>query len=174
MTDMIFLKILDMSLNGCIAVAFVLIARLFLKKSPKIYSYVIWLIVLFRLVCPFSIESQTGIAPSVNEPVTTERYTVVRSAVRSGLAGGAGQYTAARDAVKTISWVTVGKYVWLVGLAALLIYGLISMMRLRKELKNAVMIEDEVYSANIEEPFVMGVVRPKIYMPNKLDVRERK
>ena len=55
--DALFLQVLNMSLTAGYAVLFVLVARLFLKKAPKIFSYALWSVVLFRLICPFSFES---------------------------------------------------------------------------------------------------------------------
>ncbi len=64
----LFSKVLNMSITASYVILFVLIARLFLKKAPKIFSYTLWAVVLFRLLCPFSFSSAfsflKAIAPS--------------------------------------------------------------------------------------------------------------
>lgn len=50
-------KILNMSLTASIVIVLVLLARLSLRKSPKVFSYALWAVVLFRLLCPVSFSS---------------------------------------------------------------------------------------------------------------------
>ena len=65
----VFAKILNMSLTGSIVIAVVLLTRLFLKRAPKIYSYALWAVVLFRLLCPLSITAGLSVLKPI--PVTT-------------------------------------------------------------------------------------------------------
>ena len=65
----VFAKILNMSITGSIVIAVVLLARLFLKRAPKIYSYALWAVVLFRLLCPLSITAGLSVLKPI--PVTT-------------------------------------------------------------------------------------------------------
>ena len=57
MIDKVFFQILNMSFASSFAIIFVLFARLILKKVPKVFSYALWSVVLFRLICPVSFES---------------------------------------------------------------------------------------------------------------------
>lgn len=59
--EMLFLKILNMSLTASYVIIAVLLIRLLLKRAPKKYSYLLWAIVLFRLVCPVSISSELSL-----------------------------------------------------------------------------------------------------------------
>lgn len=52
-----FIGILNMSLTGGIIILAVLVLRLFLKKAPKVISYCLWAVVLFRLFCPVSFQA---------------------------------------------------------------------------------------------------------------------
>ncbi|MEG0597372.1 MAG: M56 family metallopeptidase, partial [Oscillospiraceae bacterium] len=63
MLETVFLQVLNMSVTGGMVILFVLIARLLLKKAPKIFSYALWSVVLFRLCCPFSFESAMSLLP---------------------------------------------------------------------------------------------------------------
>ncbi len=53
----LFLRVLNMAMTAGYCVLVILLFRLFLRKFPKIYSYVLWSVVCFRLVCPVSLQS---------------------------------------------------------------------------------------------------------------------
>ena len=57
----IFSRVLHMSLTGSYIILFVLLMRLALRKAPKVFSYVLWAAVLFRLLCPVSISSALSV-----------------------------------------------------------------------------------------------------------------
>ena len=57
LADRVFLQILNMSITAGIIILVVLLVRVLLKKAPKIFSYALWGIVLFRLLCPISFSS---------------------------------------------------------------------------------------------------------------------
>ncbi len=56
--EKLFLEILNMSITASYAILIVVLVRLLLKGSPKIFSYAIWSVVFIRLVSPFTIEAQ--------------------------------------------------------------------------------------------------------------------
>ena len=62
--------LLNMSLTGSLAILAVLLLRLALKGLPKIYSYALWTVVLFRLLCPVSVESHFSLLGALDVPVT--------------------------------------------------------------------------------------------------------
>lgn len=65
MLDQIFMSVIDMSKTASIVILFVLAARVFLKKFPKSISYFLWIVVLFRLLCPFTFESIISFIPAM-------------------------------------------------------------------------------------------------------------
>ena len=67
----IFERVLNMSLTGSIVIAVVLLARLLLRRAPKIYSYMLWAVVLFRLLCPISLSAGLSVLKPL--PVTTSQ-----------------------------------------------------------------------------------------------------
>ena len=69
MIDKVFFQILNMSFASSFAIIFVLFARLILKKVPKVFSYTLWSVVLFRLICPVSFESTFSLLPINVAPV---------------------------------------------------------------------------------------------------------
>jgi beta-lactamase regulating signal transducer with metallopeptidase domain len=53
----LFVTNVNMSITASYVAIGVILVRLLLKRVPKVFSYVLWLPVLFRLVCPFSFDS---------------------------------------------------------------------------------------------------------------------
>ena len=197
MRDLIFLKILDMSRAACLVIAVIFLARLCLKRAPKMISYLLWVVVLVRLLCPVSIESAVSILPEMesvsqdytlaDEPITVvgaseAAYRAVGDALNGGLDvqhirtternenGNVAYATATRREV----WLLFGKYVWLAGMVFMLVRAGIQTFRLRRRLVGAVPIEKGVFLADhMESPFVMGLLRPRIYLPSALNEDER-
>lgn len=74
----IFPGILNMSLTAAVIIIFVLLARVLLKKAPKIYSYALWSVVLFRLLCPLSVAAPVSILGILDAPVESrENFNMV-------------------------------------------------------------------------------------------------
>ena len=197
----IFLEILNMSLTASIVILFVLLARLFLKKTPKIFSYVLWAVVLFRLICPVSVSAgvsvlglfespaaeRNGITstveyvpsdiahteyPEIHLPTLGSNSVIadVNEAINENLPQGREQL-AADPLEATISFAT---YIWLAGMVVMLIYSFVSYGRLKRRLVGAVPFRENIYLADhIASPFVMGLIRPRIYLLSSLGEKEQ-
>jgi len=182
--DAIFLQVLNMSLTASYVILFVLAARLFLKKAPKIFSYALWSVVLFRLICPFSFESLFSLLPINANPIPGDIMYAEVPQINTGINlvdNAANPILSTQTAMQGASvnpmqiWVFAGRMIWLAGIAILLIYSVVSLLRLRSDLVGAVKWRDNIYLADhIASPFVMGVIRPKIYLPSALLEREQK
>ena len=197
MLDTIFLQIFDMTKVASLVILIVLLVRLCLKRAPKVISYALWAVVLFRLLCPVSIEAPISLIPQteptiqsydlLNEPVTPlAAIDAAQQAVGDVLNGGIGvQHVTTTNYLedgtrRVIStdwstvWILFTKFVWLGGMAALLIYSTVSLIRLKRKLVGAILLRDNIYLADhIDSPFVMGLIRPKIYLPSSLSEKER-
>ena len=79
----IFIYILSMSITAGYCIVAVILIRFLLRRQPKIFSYLLWGIVLFRLLCPFSISSPFSILPVNPETALQERMGGSRSAAVS-------------------------------------------------------------------------------------------
>lgn len=66
MIDKVFFQILNMSFASSFAIIFVLFARLILKKVPKVFSYTLWSVVLFRLITSFTSQQTFNGVPQKN------------------------------------------------------------------------------------------------------------
>ena len=181
--DAIFLQVLNMNLTASYIILFILAVRLLLRRAPKIFSYALWSVVLFRLICPFSFESlfsllfiNTNPIPSnimyAQVPQITTGINFVDSVANSLLATQAATPYASINPMQ-IS-VFIGGFIWFTGIAVLLIYSVISLLRLRANLVGAVKLHTNIYLADhITSPFVLGVIRPKIYLPSTLSEQEQ-
>lgn len=181
MLDKIFLQILNMSLTGAFVIALVLVVRLLLKKAPKVLAFALWSVVLFRLVCPFSFESLFSLLPTKANPISQDivymqtpkidtGLTVINNAVNSVLPS-ATPYASVNPLQ---IWIFIGSFIWLLGIAILLVYSLVTLLQLKKRLQSATLYKDNIFfSDRIDTAFVMGVFRPQIYLPGNLNDTER-
>ena len=180
-----FARILNMSLTGSIVIAVVLLARLMLKRAPKIYSYALWAVVLFRLLCPLSITAGLSVLKPL--PVTMRTTpgvsSVVYQPVQQALSRGGyvpavqQQPVSEREPEQVEPEVTVlqiAAYVWLTGASVMAIYRVGQYLTLRHRLVGAAPYREKVYLADhITTPFVMGVLRPRVYLPSETPEGER-
>lgn len=179
--DKVFLQVLNMSITSCYVILFVIVARLFLKKAPKIFSYALWSVVLFRLICPFSFESVFSLIPINTQTVPTNIMYSQTPQIYSGItvidqaANNSLPTPVTGASVNPMQiWIALGEAVWLFGLAVLLIYCVFTAIKLYLKLKPAKLLFDNVYEMNgIETPFVFGAIKPKIYLPISLSENER-
>lgn len=179
--DRLFLQILNMSITASYVILFVIIVRLLLKKAPKIYSYALWSVVLFRLICPFSFES---IFSLIRVSPQTVPYTIINAPlhqINSGISvpdQPANSFilspAAGSSADPMQIWITTGEAVWLSGIAVLLIYSILTSIRLYLKLKKAMPVYKNVCEMNeIKTPFVFGIFQPKIFLPHGLSEKEK-
>lgn len=179
----IFERVLNMSLTGSIVIAVVLLARLLLRRAPKIYSYMLWAVVLFRLLCPISLSAGLSVLKPL--PVTTSQglstvtYRPVEPVIpASGEIGREDARPEPAETVKTetgLQAMTLAAAVWLTVGGALAGCSLVQYIVLRRKLREAAPYRGEVYlSDSIATPFVMGVIAPKIYLPSDTPKAERR
>lgn len=179
----IFERVLNMSLTGSIVIAVVLLARLLLRRAPKIYSYMLWAVVLFRLLCPISLSAGLSVLKPL--PVTTSQglstvtYRPVEPVIPAS--GKIGQEDARPEPAETVKTetgaqaMTLAAAVWLTVGGALAGCSLVQYTVLRRKLREAAPYRGEVYlSDSIATPFVMGVIAPKIYLPSDTPKAERR
>ena len=185
MLSAVFLRIVNMSFTASLVILAVLILRLGLKKAPKFWSYILWSVVLLRLLLPFSFELPTSQVPTgeliaprmlteseptlqissgvpiIDEPVNdflTENYF-------EGVTVPVGTKLAAAD---------IAAICWLIGVVIIAGAAAISLFKLRRRLKSAVNLRDNIYQTDeVAMPFVLGVLRPHIYLPASLAEAEQ-
>ena len=180
----VFLKLLNLSISASWLVLAVLVLRLVSKRSPKWMNVLLWGIVALRLVLPFSVESALSLIPSAETvspavvqfdpaPTITSGVSIIDNAVNPSLS----EHFAA---VPTMSvnplyvWTEIAGWVWLIGLGAMLLYALVSYLRLRRRVSVSLCVRENIYLCDaISSPFILGVVKPHIYLPSGLDEVQR-
>ena len=180
----VFLKLLNLSISASWLVLAVLALRLVSKRSPKWMNVLLWGIVALRLMLPFSIESALSLIPSAETvspaavqfdpaPTITSGVSVIDNAVNSSLSEHfAAVPTASVNPLYV--WTEIAGWVWLIGLGAMLLYALVSYLRLRRRVSVSLPIQDHIYLCDaISSPFILGVVKPRIYLPSGLDEVQR-
>ena len=175
----LFLKIINMSISASWLVLAVLILRFVLKKAPKWINVLLWGIVAIRLICPFSFESTLSLIPSAETiplnigmdttPTINSGISAINNAVNPIISHS---NTPMAGASVNLLQITIGiyEYIWIFGMIALALYTAISYWRLRRKVDTAVRYKDNIFqSENVSFPFVLGIIKPRIYLPFKMN-----
>lgn len=178
-----FPNILNTSIAASWMVLAVLVLRFALKKAPKWTRVALWGLVAVRLLLPFSIESTFSLIPSAQTvPEEVLRYEgvqlkepahldVISNPVISGNISIELGQTADRLQIHMIQTT----FMWLIGIAILFLYTFISYWSLHRKVDTAVLYRDNVFqSENVSSPFVLGIIRPRIFVPFKMEAQDMK
>ena len=180
----IFLKLLNLSISASWLVLVVLALRLVLKRAPKWVNVLLWGMVALRLMLPFSIESALSLIPSAETlspevvqfdpaPTITSGVEFIDNAVNPSLSESFAAAPLA-SVNPLYVWTYLAGWVWLIGLGAMLLYALVSYLRLRRRVSVSLPVQDHIYLCDaISSPFILGVVKPHIYLPSGLDEVQR-
>ena len=188
-----FLEIVNMSISASWIVLAVLLLRLLLKKAPKWIMVLLWGIVAVRLICPFSIESAMSLIPSSetintdimveddsmlendsvveHKPLIDTGVPIINDAVNPIIEENFSQelemepqggisVTPLQIIILILSWI------WMAGMVVMLAYTVISYLRVKRKIGTAVRLRENIFqSENVVSPFVLGVIKPRIYLP---------
>lgn len=187
--EFVFLKVLNMSITASYVILAVMVLRLLLGKAPKKYSYLLWSVVGFRLCCPVSFRSVfslfnlkpfdmtaaqsegglTYVPENIGlmaQPQVTTGIPVMNAVISDSLP--AATPAASVNPMQVVIFVAAA--LWCAGMAVLLAYALVSYIRLKGRMDTAVRLEGNVWqSEKVRSPFILGFVKPKIYIPYGLD-----
>jgi len=180
--EAVFLKLLNMSITASWLVAAVVLLRLVLKKAPKIISLILWALVGIRLILPISFESVFSLVPSAQtfpSDIVTSPEPIIDSGIpmfNNNVNPIISQTFApnASDSVNPMQVITfVAAIVWISGVTAMLLYGLVSYVRLKLKVREAVKLQGNIMLCdNIASPFILGIIRPKIYVPSSVSEQD--
>lgn len=173
----IFFQILDMSVNASLLVLVVIGVRLVLKKAPKYIHCTLWAMVALRLICPALPESEASLMPS-NTPVSSMVHVETQSKPVTNELPLATlpqiPIEQMEEQEPQIQWMDILCVVWLVGVATMAGYGAISYLLLRRRVVPSVQQDGVWLCDDVASPFILGVIRPRIYLPSSLDEDCRK
>ncbi len=167
----VFVTLLNMSLSAGWFVLAVLLLRLLLRRAPKWILCLLWGLVALRLIVPVWPESSLSLIPSP-ELIPKDFVVSDTPAIHSGI-------PAVNDVVNPVlsntqglslqSLLSVAAVLWLVGVAGMVLYSAVSYLPLRRQVVASLPWTEGVYLCdNIDTPFILGVFRPRIYIPSGL------
>ncbi len=199
----LFLTVLEMSITGSIVILITMLARLLLKKRSKRFIMILWAVVAFRLLVPFSFESQLSFFNYI--PLKTQTLTAITEVQDAAIpdssvdtqnvtaehaASTEQQYIILAETDANMGNVTLSEdlttadalpdvksvlsTVWLAGALGIMAFCSVQFIILKLQLRNAKKISGNVYvSDKISTPFVFGLFIPRIYLPDVLDKAEK-
>lgn len=183
--EQIFIRILNMSLTAGIVILLVVFLRFFLKRMPKVFSCLLWAVVLFRLLCPISFSSAVSLFGVLkmsstgqgqidyipeNIGVMEQPAVVLPVPAAADAVNAVLPQAAVENSVNPMQVILlIGMYIWMSGILIMTIYAVTAYLKLHRRLKTAVKEKDNIYYASdITTPFVCGLFSPRIYLPEKL------
>lgn len=181
----LFIAVLNMSISASFVALAVMLIRLLLKRAPKLFSYALWAVLYFRLICPLTIELPVRINPVSPQTIPQNIVQAASPAIHSGVAflnsavndllESALPPVAPANSINPVQFILeAGARVWLAGIIVLLIYAVCSYVRLGRSVRWAVRVEGIIYETDrVATPFVLGLARPRIYLPAGLAGGER-
>jgi len=170
-----FLTIVNMSISAGWIVLGVFLLRLLLKKAPKWITVLLWGIVALRLVWPFPMESAFSLIPSAqtispeimmeNKPSVNSGIPIVNNVINPIISESfASDPATSANPLQIL--IPILSIAWVVGVVGMLLYAVISYFRVKRRIGTAVLLRDNIFqSEHVTSPFVLGIVKPKIYLP---------
>lgn len=188
----IFAKVLNMSLTASLVIVLVLAGRFALRKSPKVFSYALWVVVLFRLLCPVSLPSPVSLLGMLDAPVaqtegitTTVEYVPYRvmeaaehpqsdTLPKPAIPQFPSQQATVQPVRKpSLSATQILAYIWVAGMAVIGSVGIGRYLSFRKHLTGAIQVSPNIYVVDhMDSAFVAGLVRPRIYLPSDIPLQQ--
>lgn len=170
--------LLTMTATASVAALVVMVLRLPLKKAPRWITCALWLVVLLRMVCPVTFQAPVSLIP---DPVAQGTYTTALLPTETETVPVQTQTTSTEAVVAapaqtapTVQPATVVFLLWAVGAGGMALWAVVSYLRLRHRVADAVLLFDSIYETDrVDTPFVCGFFRPRIYLPAGLDPTDR-
>ena len=179
----LFIAVLNMSLTASYVALVVIVVRFLLRKAPKIFSYCLWVAVLFRLVVPYSFQSRFSLlqlqVDTVPQDLANSQVPVVNSGIQfmDSMIARTVQSSLLPEAGANINPLQIATEivaaVWIFGIIVLLLYAALSYFKLKQRVSEAAAVKDRVLETNlIQTPFVLGFIKPSVYIPKGLKETE--
>lgn len=177
--DTLFLKPLNMSIAAGWLILVVMVLRVVLIKAPKYIRCILWGMVGIRLICPVSFESVFSLIPSketlppealfATKPVIQSGVQVVDQIVNPAFIASFSPPDTLQSANPLQIWIALASYIWIFGMAVMLLYAAFSYFRVRVKLLEAIKTGDNIWCCDhVETPFILGILRPRIYLPSDM------
>ncbi len=155
----VFAEIVNMSITASVIIVAVLLFRLIFKRIPKWIYGIMWAMVAIRLIIPFSFESKLSLVPNVQK-INSTSYAPTTYVNTNG------------TSYHGVNIYAILGFVWVLGVVAMIAYMFVSYLRLRKKVKESVKANNVWYCDHISSPFVLGFIKPKIYLSSNTSQTE--
>lgn len=175
----LFLDFLNISITASYIILAVILIRLIFPKIPRKFICILWAIAGIRLVLPFSFESVFSLIPSVetvppdivmsHSPAIHSGIPMLNSVINPVISNAfAPDVAVSANPLQILTGVAWN--LWLVGAAVLVVYGIVSYFRVKKTVSDAILLNGNVWqSEKVVSPFILGIFKPKIYIPYGMD-----
>ncbi|MCQ2540301.1 MAG: hypothetical protein MJ114_07640 [Acetatifactor sp.] len=193
------LQIGRMSFAASVMILFVLIARVLLRRAPRIFSYALWAVILFRLLCPISISSRMSVMNLIPE----QKQEIIESRIDQTMLPDAGQPMQNQQMLPGVPPIVESKpltenapvntepvvkeisgqlwtitelltILWVMGAMLLAGTDLVKLLGIRRRVACSIKYRENIYLADeLKTPFCMGLIRPRIYLPSEIGEAER-
>ena len=177
--ETLFFEVVNRSIAAGWLILAIILLRLILRKAPKWIHCSLWALVGIRLISPFSFESIISLIPS-KETISPSIVYAQSPAIHTGIsslnysvnpiitATFAPDPATSANPLQILAFIF--SFIWITGVTLLLLYALISWMLLRKKVSASVRVDKNIWLCDtVSTPFILGVVRPRIYLPSDLD-----
>lgn len=181
----------------------VLLVRLLLRRLPKKYSYLLWSVVGIRMLLKLQLPSRFGLLSlwhymtqqiSGSQLLTAPKQLTNMQKITDPQAGaqnlqpagqlitgqtvtGAARGLSQAGAKAGSGWdhlLQICMLIWIAGMIVLLLYGILSYFKCRRMTVQAVHMEGNIWECDhLATPFVLGIVRSRIYIPFHLSAEEK-
>lgn len=175
--ELVFNEVFNMTKIGSVLFLIIFVARFMLNRFPKIYSYLLWVILFVRLLIPInlSVSGSLIVLNNFKKNINTNAFQNI-----SG--GGVREYSSSSDIISALNlhrnsmqyvlWFVIT--IWIIGMVVILVHSIISYIKMRRKLSTATIVNDNIYETDmINSPFVFGIFRPQIYIPIGLSEMEK-
>ena len=167
--------------NVLVTILLVIFIRMLLRKSPKKYSYYLWIIVIIRMIFPISIQSifsiynlEKVITPIINNNTINQIITITQPQYYTNALNAYENLNAygeipGFEIIRQSSYVDIS-VIWLFGMVAFIVFAIGTYIDVKRNIKTAIKLKDNIYqSDNFTSPFVIGFIKPKIIIPYNLE-----
>lgn len=181
----------------------VLLVRLLLRRLPKKYSYLLWSVVGIRMLLKLQLPSRFGLLSlwyyvtqrlggyrlltdpkrltnmqKITDPQAgAQNLQPAGQLITGQTVTGATRGLSQAGAKAGSGWdhlLQICMLIWIAGMIVLLLYGILSYFKCRRMTAQAVHMEGNIWECDhLTTPFVLGIVRPRIYIPFHLSAEEK-
>lgn len=175
----VFLELCNRSIQAGYLILAIILLRFIWKRVPKLLYRYLWCLVGLRLILPFTLETALSLIPkkTVVEPgIVYSQNPAINSGIDSVdqivnpviTENFTPDITASVNPLQVMA--AICTTVWIVGMVGLLLYGVVSYLRLYRRLQDAVLLKENIYKSDkIVSPFVFGFTKPRIYLPYDME-----